>query len=126
MHMILLVEAMGVDKSPEAASGSLTMLYHDYHALILAWFREWDRGGIRPPGGYEASLDGRHAAARAIPLHYTALRNLLIDVGALAADKARQVAACEALAKMLFAVGEYDESRRILAWKTVMDSEHAL
>ena len=35
-------------------------------------------------GGYEAALDGRHASSRPIPLHYTALRNLLIDVGPLA------------------------------------------
>ncbi|KAJ1490252.1 hypothetical protein T484DRAFT_1777818 [Baffinella frigidus] len=143
MHMVLLVEAMGVDKSPDATGGSLTMLFRamgvdkspdatggsltmlfrDYHVLVVVWFREWDRGGVRPPGGYEASLDGRHAASRPIPLHYTALRNLLMDVAPLASDKARQVAACEALAKMLFSIGEYDESRRILGWKTVMDSE---
>lgn len=38
---------------------------------------------MQAPGGFEAGLDGRHIACRPIPVHYTALRNALMQVAAL-------------------------------------------
>ena len=39
----------------------MTVLYLAYLSLTQRWFMEWERGGMVPPGGYEACLDGRCA-----------------------------------------------------------------
>eukprot|EP00277_Geminigera_cryophila_P023616 CAMPEP_0179485984 /NCGR_PEP_ID=MMETSP0799-20121207/62435_1 /TAXON_ID=46947 /ORGANISM="Geminigera cryophila, Strain CCMP2564" /LENGTH=360 /DNA_ID=CAMNT_0021300583 /DNA_START=204 /DNA_END=1283 /DNA_ORIENTATION=- len=113
-HMKLNVKVMAVDLNEDAPEGSLTVLYHAYHSLVQRWYMEWERGGMVPPGAYEACLDGRHGACRHIPLHYTAVRDLLLDIPNLAAQRDRQVAACEVLSNMLFAVGDYEFSKRLL------------
>jgi len=46
-------------------------------------------------GAYEACLDGRHGACRHIPAHYSALRDLLLDIANLARERDRQAAACQ-------------------------------
>jgi len=124
-HMILLINAMAVDKNPNAEAGSITMLYHVYEDLAYRWFMEWERGGMQPPGGSEAALDGRHTACRPIPEHYRAVRDLLIDIRALAAQKDRQAAASEAVASMLFAVGDYDNSKKVLQWNSIINEERS-
>jgi hypothetical protein len=42
-------------------------------------------------------LGGRHGACRQIPAHYIAVRDLLMDIGNLAQERERQVAASEVL-----------------------------
>ena len=39
----------------------MTVLYEAYLSLTQRWYMEWERGGMVPPGGYEACLDGRCA-----------------------------------------------------------------
>ena len=119
-HMLLTVNVMGVDLNRDAPEGSITLLYVAYQSLVQRWFMEWERGGMMPPGAYEACLDGRHGTCRPLPLHYIAVRDLLLDVGLLAGQKDRQVAACEVLSNMLFAVGDYDFSKRLLSYHTLL------
>ena len=62
----------------------------------------------------------RHGACRPVPAHYTAVRDLLLDVGKLAGQRERQEAAAEVLADMLFAVGDYSQSKKLLAFHTLI------
>jgi hypothetical protein len=64
-------------------------------------------------------LDGRHGACRQIPAHYTAVRDLLMDIGNLAQERERQVAASEVLSNMLFAIGEYPQSKQVLVYHSL-------
>lgn len=63
-----------------AAAAGVWAVYSGYVTLVRAWFWEWDRGDVPAPGGYEAGLDGRHAACRPVPAHYVALRDALMPV----------------------------------------------
>ena len=119
-HMMLAVTVMGVDLNPDAPEGSITLLYVAYQSLVQRWYMEWERGGMMPPGAYEACLDGRHGACRHLPPHYLAVRDLLLDIALLAGRKDRQVAACEVLSNMLFAVGDYEFSKRLMAFHALL------
>mmetsp|Transcript_12410 Transcript_12410/g.31150 ORF Transcript_12410/g.31150 Transcript_12410/m.31150 type:complete len:886 (-) Transcript_12410:127-2784(-) len=123
-HMRLAVEALSMDAST-GAGGQMTLLYDMYFKLVRAWFFEWERGGIKAPGGFEAGLDGRHIACRPIPVHYVALRNALMQVQPLASNKERQRAACEAMASILFSIGEYEGAEGVTKWATSISQELA-
>jgi len=103
----------------------MTLLYDMYFKLVRTWFFEWERGGIKAPGGFEAALDGRHIACRPIPVHYVALRNALMQVNQLASSKERQRAACEAMASILFSIGEYEGAEGVTRWASSINQELA-
>ena len=63
-HLLLTVKVMGVDLNEGAPEGSMTLLYTAYLSLVQRWYMEWERGGMVPPGGYEACLDGRCVVLR--------------------------------------------------------------
>ena len=119
-HMLRSVEVMQVDLNKGAPEGSITLLYESYDRVVWRWYMEWERGGMVPPGAYEACLDGRHGACRPLPAHYNAVRDLLLDISALSSQRDRQEAASEVLSNMLFAIGEYDLSKRLLAYHSLL------
>ncbi len=68
------------------------------------------------PGGFEAALDGRHNACRPLPVHYTALRNSLMQVSQLAASESDRH-----LALFCFGMERRDVCRRLRAYHVSVD-----
>ncbi|EKX54997.1 hypothetical protein GUITHDRAFT_131951 [Guillardia theta CCMP2712] len=121
-HLKMLFISEKLDKA-ENSGESLFLLYQGYEVLLRKWFWDWDRGGIAPPGGFEASLDGRYSTIRGIPEHYTQTRDLLKQPHILAGKRDMQKVAAELLSGQLFAIGEYELSKKIMRWITLVSKK---
>ena len=102
---------------------TVTYLYSMWREAAAAWFFDWEKGGVPPPGDTEAGLDVElEFEDRPPPPKLQSVANSLLDVENVAQSPQVQSDIAALLSGYMFQTGNYPASQTLMRWSQDLKS----